>query len=130
MSGANPLRWDCEKQGCFNLKKRPKIEQFADCLPRACKFGDVDGIAEINGKGLLLEWKPAAIDLATGQRLTYERLTKTGLLSVLVIAGDAETMHIRHLGRYFKGKWSGWKEADMEDAKTAIRKWVTWTAKP
>ena len=31
--GYNPLRWDCERQGCFNLKRRPKIEVFADCFP-------------------------------------------------------------------------------------------------
>lgn len=32
-NGANPMRWDCTTQGCFNLKKRPKVEVFADCLP-------------------------------------------------------------------------------------------------
>ena len=32
-NGYNPLRWDCERQGCFNLKRRPKIEVFADCFP-------------------------------------------------------------------------------------------------
>lgn len=130
MSGANPLRWDCAKRGCFNVKKRPKIEQLAESLPRGCKFGDVDGLTEINGRGLLLEMKPAAIELSTGQRLAYERLTITGLLSVLVIAGDAETMEIRYLGGYFKGKWSGWSDATLQDVQAEIRKWVKWTATP
>jgi len=126
MAGANPLRWCCETQGCFNLKKRPKIEQFAECLPRACKFGDIDGLAEINGHGLLLEWKPRPIELPTGQRLTYERLTATGLLSCIVIAGDAETMIVSAIGKYFHGRWTGWSPGTLNDAKEAIRKWVSW----
>ena len=104
MSGANPLRWDCAKQGCFNVKKRPKIEQLAECLPRRCKFGDVDGLAEVNGFGLLLEWKTSAIELPTGQRIAYEKLTRNGVLAVLVVAGNAETMEAHASGRYFRGR--------------------------
>ena len=55
--GYNPLRWDCEKRGCFNIKRRPKIEVFHKCFPGNINFGDVDGIVEINGRGLMLEWK-------------------------------------------------------------------------
>ena len=51
-NGYNPLRWDCQKQGCFNKKKRPKIEEFAECLPGKISFGDIDGI------GALLLGKP------------------------------------------------------------------------
>ena len=126
MSGANPLHWDCAKQGCFNVKKRPKIEQLAECLPRRCKFGDVDGLAEVNGFGLLLEWKTSAIELPTGQRIAYEKLTRNGVLAVLVVAGNAETMEAHASGRYFRGRWSGWTEGDLDDVKTAIRKWVKW----
>jgi len=53
-NGYNPLRWDCQKRGCFNLKRRPKIEIFAECFPGRINFGDVDGIVEINGNALLL----------------------------------------------------------------------------
>jgi metallo-beta-lactamase family protein len=56
-NGFNPMRWDCAEQGCFNHKKRPKIELFADCLPGRIAFSDIDAIAEINGNLLLLEWK-------------------------------------------------------------------------
>lgn len=34
--GYNELRYNCETQGCFNIKKRPKIEIFAECFPRKC----------------------------------------------------------------------------------------------
>lgn len=52
-NGYNPLRWDCERRGCFNLKRRPKIEVFAECFPGRINFGDVDGIVEIGGNALL-----------------------------------------------------------------------------
>ena len=56
-NGYNPLRWDCLRRGCFNLKRRPKIEVFADCFPGRINFGDVDGIVEISGNALLLDGK-------------------------------------------------------------------------
>jgi hypothetical protein len=53
-NGYNPMRWNCEKDGCFNVKCRPKIEQFADCFPGRIAVSDIDGIVEINGRlGLL-----------------------------------------------------------------------------
>ena len=55
--GFNPMRWDCDTDGCFNVKRRPKIEMFADCFPRRINFGDVDGLVEIGGRFCLLEWK-------------------------------------------------------------------------
>ena len=42
--GYNPMRWDCERDGCFNVLRRPKIEVFADCFPRrinsVCLWGE------------------------------------------------------------------------------------------
>jgi len=56
-NGHNPMRWDCQKQGCFNKKKRPRIEMFAECLPGKIAVGDVDGLVEIKGNFLFLEFK-------------------------------------------------------------------------
>ena len=92
-SGANPLRWDCSRQGCFNLHKRPKIELFADCLPGRLAFSDVDAIAEVNGNFLVLEWKEHR-RVPTGQRLLYERWTAAGPTTVLLIVGDAREMTV------------------------------------
>ena len=90
--GYNPLRWDCAAQGCFNLKRRPKIELFADCFPGRINFGDVDGIVEIGGNALLLEWKSEPRELPAGQRLLYQRLSRSGPVAVMIVVGDAETM--------------------------------------
>lgn len=126
VNGYNPLRWDCEKRGCFNLLKRPKIEVFADCFPGRINFGDVDAIVEISGKGLMLEWKEGKQELKTGQRLMYERLTKTQLLTIFVVSGNAETMVVDGLMIWFSGKTDGWKPSELEIVKLRVKKWVQW----
>lgn len=127
--GRNPLRYRCAEQGCFNVKKRPKIEIFAGCFPRRCNFGDVDGLIELGGHGLLLEWKPAPVELSGGQSKTYRRLTIGRLLSVLVVAGDAETMQATHRAGFVNGRWRPWKPATIEDVKQAMRLWAIWAEK-
>lgn len=124
--GYNPMRWDCDKRGCFNKKQRPKIEQFAECFPGKIAFGDVDAIVEINGHGLMLEWKCDPMEIGVGQRIMHERLTKTGLLTVICVAGDAETMAVTHRATFFMGVWHAWTECDMDGLKASIRKWVEW----
>lgn len=128
-NGFNPMRYDCERQGCFNKTHRPKIELFADCFPGRINFGDIDAIVEINGKGLLLEWKSHAGALPMGQKIMYTRLTKDHLLSVICVHGNAENMEIHHVAFVFGGKWHDWKPSSMEQLKDSIKKWVTWAQK-
>jgi len=118
------MRWDCEKQGCFNKKCRPKIEIFSDCFPGKINFGDVDGIVEINGRGLLLEWKCFSLNIPLGQKIMYERLSKTKLLSIMVIFGNAETMEVKNYCWFKNGNQSSWIEADLNSIKNQIKKWV------
>lgn len=125
-SGYNPMHYNCERQGCFNKMRRPKIEVFADCFPGKISFGDIDAIVEICGKGLLLEWKSYADSLPMGQRIMYSRLTKGTLLSVVCVHGDAETMAVYHIAFVFDGQWHDWHESSLDDLKKTIRSWVEW----
>jgi len=127
------MRWDCNKGGpganCFNRLKRPKLGVFADCFPGQINFGDVDAIVEINGKGLMLEWKEGKQELKTGQRLMYERLTKTQLLTIFVVSGNAEIMAVDGLMIWFLGKTDGWEQSTLDILKQRIKKWVQWVQK-
>jgi len=125
-NGANPLRWDCEQRGCFNKKKRPKIEMFAECFPGRISFGDVDGIVEIGGKALLLEWKPAPIEFAKGQSIMYERLSADKKFCILGVAGDAETMEVSHRCHFWGGNYRPWEPATLDNVRLAITEWVKW----
>lgn len=122
--GYNPLRWDCEKSGCFNQKRRPKIELFADCFPRRINFGDVDGLVELNGFFCLLEWKGMGGKVGTGQRISYEKFTLMPGNTVFVVEGDAETMDINRYQLFWEGKSHKWVEADLAGLKDRLRRWV------
>lgn len=123
--GYNPLRWDCEKSGCFNRKRRPKIELFADCFPGRINFGDVDGLVEIAGCFALLEWKGASGAVSTGQRISFERHTKQHEGNIVfVVEGDAETMEVRRYCCFYRGRQSKWRSGDLRVLKNTVRKWA------
>ncbi len=128
-NGFNPMRYDCEKSGCFNHKRRPKIEVFSDCFPGKISFGDVDAEVEINGYSLRLEWKSHTGDLPRGQSIMFERKTRYGIDTVICVCGDAETMAVSQIGMFWQGRWNGWQNADLEHLKQRIEGWATWAGK-
>jgi len=117
------MRWDCAKRGCFNIKKRPKIELFADCLPGQIAFGDVDGIVEINGNLLLLEWKDHRA-IAMGQRILFQRMTLLCPATVLIVEGDAETMAVSSIRTVRRGIISDAEAASLDELRRRIRAWA------
>lgn len=125
-NGFNPMRYDCETSGCFNKKRRPKIEVFADCFPGKISFGDVDAEVEINGYSLRLEWKSYAGDLPKGQTIMFSNKTHYGIDTVICVCGDAETMDITHYGMFFRGKWHNWHPATLDELKAKIDGWAQW----
>lgn len=125
--GYNPLRWNCERRGCFNRIRRPKIEVFCDCFPRRINFTDIDGVVEVNSSFLWLEWKSSSGDeIPTGQRILFERLTKTGSHTVFVVQGDPESMHVRRFGVVYRGRFGGWMTGDLRTLKVRMRRWAMW----
>lgn len=124
-SGYNPMRYDCETSGCFNKVKRPKIEVFSDCFPGRINFGDVDAEVEINGHFLQLEWKPAKVEMATGQHIKFKRYTQQPGWAVIVVAGCAETMEIEAFRVYSAGQLYPWVGGDLAALKVVICRWVT-----
>lgn len=129
-NGFNPMRYNCERDGCFNKKRRPKIETFAECFPRRINFGDVDGLVELNGFFLLLEWKGEEGSLRSvrqGQARSYLIFTKQIGNLVIVAFGNAETMLVEGYSVFWAGKQHQFQPADLDELKTRIRKWVAWT---
>lgn len=127
-NGYNPIYYNCERQGCFNKRMRPKIEQFCDCFPGSINFGDVDGVVEMNGYTLTLEWKSTANDIPTGQRIMHQRTTFYGNNSVLCVAGNAETMDVQQIAYFYLGAWYEWTDASLDQLKDIIASWATWAS--
>lgn len=82
------LRHKCDKGGCYKEKYLPDWGILKGCFPRGIEPSDVDGIVEIDGSVLMLEWKPAPGALTKGQRIMFEKITGTcPNVRVLVIYG-------------------------------------------
>lgn len=127
MSGASviAMHWDCQRQGCFNQKKRLKFSVFKDCLPGRISFADVDGLVEINGNLLLLEWKDHE-QLSTGQRILYQRMTRLCPAGVFLVEGDAEDMSVQSLSTVWAGVIGPREPIDLEGLCGYIRTWADW----
>mgnify|MGYP001582758060 CR=1 FL=1 len=126
MGHPNPLRWDCRTDGCFNSKRRPKIDQLARFLPGSCQFGDIDACAEVNGRELRIEWKSAPGPLPKGQEIAFRRLSASSIVTVLCVAGDAETMNVSHVGIWHLGRWTPWGQCDFAGLGRRIERWGAW----
>ena len=126
IKGFNPLRWDCKRYGCFNVKRRPKIQAFAECFPRGINFGDVDGMVELAGAFCLLEWKGDGGTIKTGQRLSYIKFTQFHGNIVFLVNGDAETMEVKDYSIFWKGKQGRLIAGNLWDVKQRMRDWAKW----
>ena len=119
------MQWDCQAQGCFNWRKRPKIEIFADCLPGKIAFSDVDAIVEIGGNFLMIEWKSHG-DVPRGQRILFQRLTQFAPVTVFIVEGDAETMEVDSIRFVSEGKMEDPFQADQTKLRELITQWNHW----
>ena len=123
--GRNPLRYDCEKSGCFNLIMRARLEEFADCFPGRISMGDVDGIVEINGRVLFMEWKGLnAGAISMGQRILHERLSAIPKVTVILVRGDPQTMDVKELTVMRNGKALPTEKIDLARLKSRIAAWA------
>ena len=125
MMGFNPLRHNCETQGCFNKNRRPKIEVFAGCFPGAIAMADIDGFVEIRGRFLYLEWKSPGAPLHTAQRISYTSLSRTTNSIVILCWGNAESMDIGKMAVFVDGVRHDFSSPSLESAKLCMQAWAT-----
>lgn len=124
LPGYNPILWDCEQQGCWNVKCRPNIEYFKGALPRKIAMTDLDGTVEVNGHFLFLEWKSYVGEIPTGQRIYFQRLTSLSeKITAVVVAGNSETMQVDAIRVIHNGRLADWKDCDLEGLFERIERW-------
>jgi hypothetical protein len=118
------MRWDCEKQGCFNVKQRPKIEVFDECFERGCAFGDVDAIVENGGHFLILEWKRPGATCPRGQQILHQKLTALApQITIVLVQGDAENMTVESVQVVSNGKYDTREDCTIDQLKDRCRAW-------
>jgi len=130
-SGYNPMRWNCKAQGkCYNLTLRPRIEEFAGCFPGRIGMSDVDGIVEIGGHFLLLEWKAAGGAVTGGQRIMFERLTALSpRITVVVVSGEPREPTVESIQVFRRGVGSLPEPCTFSQLQARIKAWADQAAK-
>ena len=79
------LRHDCSRSGCYK-ETLPDWGVLAGCFPGRIAPTDLDGIVELRGRVLILEWKRPDGRIPRGQEILLERLAARGL-TVFVVWG-------------------------------------------
>lgn len=124
------FHWDCERQGCFNKVHRPRFEMLNDVLPGKIGFTDIDAIVEINGRGLMIEWKGIGVLIPKGQEIMFRRLTSRGALTVFVVEGHAYNMTVESLQAIDDGEIKPKVPATLDTLRDWIIYWVEWARGP
>lgn len=122
----NPIHHDCESKGCWNKQYRPNIEYFYHALPRKLTMSDIDGVAEVNGAFLFLEWKSHKGPLPTGQRILADRLTRLSnrIWYIIVQHEPGNPMGIENVMVVHAGKFSDWQPCSILDLNDRIKAWA------
>ncbi len=124
---SNPMRWDCSAQGCFNQKKRPKIEEFAECFPGRIAMGDVDAIVELGGCLCILEFKDPGARVPLGQEIMGKAITSGLPGSIYVFVGadvESNPMIVRRVRVIEDGSAQDWASCDLSGLKAMLRGWA------
>jgi hypothetical protein len=119
------VSWNCERDGCFNRKKRPKFGAFASCFPRPnLSFTDVDAVIERRGFFLFLEFKGEDVDVPTAQRILLEQLTRlSDNVIAMVVSCDCETMTVTHVQPFDGGAMGQRKACTLRQLQGFVRRW-------
>lgn len=122
------MRWNCKEKGkCFRALC-PKLGAFDECFPGKIGMSDVDGMVEIAGRFLFLEWKSDGGHLTTGQRIAFERLTSLSpdpmKVTVIVVCGDPESMTVQSVQVFHSGKSRGTVDCDINGLQQRMADWA------
>ena len=92
-------------------------------------FSDIDGIVELGGNFLILEWKAYVGVIPLGQDIMFKRMANTGCFSIFVICGDAETMIVSAIKVYHGQQIRNWEKIDLQGLMEKIKRWGAWAEK-
>ena len=119
------MRWDCspDRDGCYRRLGQPDLTVLDECFPGRIGMTDVDGLVEINGRFLFIEWKRRG-DVPAGQRIMFERLTRHPEFTILVVLGDPGTMTVERYDVFKDGRRRGWRDCDLCTLKRRVSAWA------
>ena len=111
-------------KGCYLDKVEPRLWDFKHCFPDRISMGDIDGIVEINGNFLVVEWKSLGGSVTGGQDLLFKQLTRLSPnIVVYVLYGNSVTMDVHGMRIYTFGNVSKYIDCDREHIDHLFTRW-------
>ena len=104
---------------------------FDDCFPGKIGMSDIDGVVEISGRFLFLEWKSKGGGLTTGQRIMFEQITALShKVTVIVVCGHPRDMVIETVQVFHRGRSNKPEPCDFDGLKTRLSSWADRARRP
>lgn len=118
------FRHDCKASGVCWLKSQPDWKMIEDCFPGKIRPGDVDGLVEVNGNLLLIEWKNPGDHLEHAQDIAFTKGSLHNRLTAVHVAGQASVPSVTEFTVYANGERSKPKKGDLADFRRFCRLWA------
>lgn len=118
------IKWDCPTDGCYR-DQLPDWSPLNDCFPRAgIRVTDIDGMVEVGGHFLFIEWKPPKVPVPDGQMRALTRLSTLPRITVLIVWGIT-TLEPEQWQILSKGQVSDPHPVDFITWHSWINAWAT-----
>jgi hypothetical protein len=86
-------------------------------------MSDLDGIVELGGHFLLVEWKKPGVAIPDGQRIMFEKMTQNEKFIVYLVTGDPKAMTVEKREICYGGKFHASKQLTLGDLKDEFKRW-------
>lgn len=117
------IRWNCETSGCYKDKCIPDWGFLQGAFPRGCRPTDIDGIVELDGNFLLLEWKNGG-EIPAAQRTLFRRITELSSdIIAVVLFGDTEKSTVECMQVVKNGEIGPKEACTTEEFVDKCRRW-------
>lgn len=92
---------------------------FDGCFPVG-NMGDLDGILELGGHFLVVEFKRPGVPVPYGQEKMFQQLVATGLFTVIVVVAQGQDVQA---WRTIDAKGSRSVKGDLAGLRTEVEAW-------
>lgn len=113
------MRWQCGQSGCF-IACRPQLDMFDGCFPVG-NMGDLDGILELGGHFLVVEFKRPGVVVPYGQQRMFEKLVATKLFTVIVVRASGQDVQAWTV---FDANGRRSVDGDLTALRTEVKAWA------
>jgi hypothetical protein len=122
---ARGFRWDCrDGDNCYASQKLFPFGQLNERLPKGVAFSDLDGICEINGNFLFIEFKSGGARIGRGQQILLEQLSAlNNKITCLVLEGECNPFTVEWVTPVIGGKWGERQQTSLSEFLDGIELW-------